>query len=285
MEGEILTIKITTLIENSLGENQSLQNEHGLSFFIDIEGNNCQKILFDTGQSNTFITNAQKLGVDLTTTDRVVLSHSHYDHTGGFVDFIKSYGSDFQLYVGPGFFTPKYANNNRIWKFLGNNFEQEDLEDRGIKIEHLYKETTELVKGVYVMTNFTQTNTFEKASSRFYIRNGNDYKRDFFTDEVVLVLEAKAGLIVLLGCSHPGVVNILEAVQNRLNKPLHCVMGGTHLVGASKERLDESIKYLQKLELPFLGLSHCTGDDAINRVQKEIEHFFLNTTGTTLVFE
>lgn len=285
MEGEILTIKITTLIENSLGENQGLQNEHGLSFFIDIGGSKGQKILYDTGQTGKFIANAHKLGVNLSTTDKVVLSHSHYDHTGGFVDFIKNYGSNFELYVGSGFFMPKYADDKGKWKFLGNNFDQKDLADKGIKVKELSEDTTELVQGVYIMKNFTQTNTFEKTSSRFYIHDGNNYKQDLFTDEVVLVLEAKAGLIVPLGCSHPGVINILETIQGRLNKPLHCVMGGTHLVGASKERLDKSIKYLRSLNLPFLSLSHCTGDVAVERIQKEIDHFFLNSTGTTLVFE
>ena len=280
-----MAIKITTLIENSLGQNHDLQNEHGLSFFIEIDGPNRQKILFDTGQSSKFISNAEKLDIDLSKTQKVVLSHSHYDHTGGLMSLVKTQKTSFDLYVGSGFFAPKYADDNGKWKFIGSNFDYEELKDKTINVQQLSNDMTILAPGVFAITNFPKTNSFEKASPRFFIHNGIEYERDYFKDEVTLVLESKAGLVVLLGCSHPGIVNILEAVQTRLNKPLYCVVGGTHLVGASEERLDESLKYLRNLKLPMLGLSHCTGDEALGRIQKEFPNSFLNNTGTILSFE
>src|SRR5690554_1649802 len=101
--------KITTLIENSLGDNLALQNEHGLSFFIETWGDTSSpsRILFDTGQSKNFIDNASLLNIDLTKTDKVVLSHGHYDHSGGFKDFVHAFGRSYQLFTGSGFFNPK----------------------------------------------------------------------------------------------------------------------------------------------------------------------------------
>ena len=99
----------------------------------------------------------------------------------------------------------------------------------------------------------------------------------------MIVLEVKAGLVVLLGCSHPGLVNIIEAVRTRFNKPIHCIIGGTHLVEADDLRLERTFQYLQGLNIPLLGLSHCTGEKATEYLAEE--RFFLNSTGDSISFE
>ena len=80
-----MSIQITTLMENSLGEHTGLKTEHGLSFLIETEGSS---VLFDLGQSGAFLHNAEKLCKDLSDVTHVVLSHGHYDHTGGFRPFV-----------------------------------------------------------------------------------------------------------------------------------------------------------------------------------------------------
>jgi 7,8-dihydropterin-6-yl-methyl-4-(beta-D-ribofuranosyl)aminobenzene 5'-phosphate synthase len=282
--------RITTLVENSLGENLALQNEHGLSFFIEIPCTRTGsregiRILFDTGQSRKFIYNAGLLNIDLAKTEKIVLSHGHYDHSGGFKDFVQTFGSAFELFVGDGFFAPKYANNNGAWEYLGNNFDRRYLEEKSINTTCLTSDTTEIAPGVYVVGNFPRISEFEKTNRRFYTYNGQNYEPDLFTDEVIIVLEVKAGLVVLLGCSHPGLINILETVRDRFNKPIHCIIGGTHLVEADDTRLERTLEYLRGLNLSLLGISHCTGQQATIRLKKAQNHFFVNSTGTNISFD
>ena len=282
--------RITTLVENSIGENLALQNEHGLSFFIEIScTQTCTqeniRILFDTGQSSKFIYNAGLLNIDLTKTEKIVLSHGHYDHSGGCRDFVQTFGSAFELFVGGGFFTPKYANNSGAWEYLGNNFDRRYLEEKSISTTCLTSDTVEIAPGVYVVGNFPRISEFEKANRRFYTYNGQNYEPDLFTDEVIIVLEVKAGLVVLLGCSHPGLINILETVRARFNKPIHCIIGGTHLVEADDTRLERTLEYLRGLNLSLLGISHCTGQHATIRLKEAQNHFFVNSTGTSISFD
>lgn len=100
-----MTVKITTLIENN-SDNPSLHSEHGLSFYIQVDNTN---IIFDTGQSGKFIENADKLNIDLKQTDYVILSHGHYDHSGGFISLIK------EILI--------YKNNGSILKSILSHFQ------------------------------------------------------------------------------------------------------------------------------------------------------------------
>lgn len=278
-----MATKITTLVENLLGEHLGLRNEHGLSFLIEIDTPRTQ-ILFDTGQSGNFIYNAGLLNINLAQTEKIVLSHGHYDHSGGLKAFVHSFGTNFELLVGNGFFAPKYGNNNGAWEYLGNNFDVEYLAKNKIQATIIKEDTKEIGPGVYVLTNFPRNCEFEKPNKGFYTFNGQNYGLDYFTDEVVIVLEVKAGLVVLLGCSHPGLVNILEAVRSRFNKPIHCLIGGTHLVEADDGRLERTFQYLRDLNPALIGISHCTGEKATEYLKRTEKRFFVNSTGTSIVF-
>ena len=113
-------LRITTLIENSAGEHLALRHEHGLSFFVEKDG---RAIVFDTGQSGAFIGNAARLKIDLSAPDYVVLSHGHYDHSGGLKSLAGVSGT-FGLIVGQGFFREKYGFRNGAQQFLGNDFDE-----------------------------------------------------------------------------------------------------------------------------------------------------------------
>ncbi|HHU50538.1 MAG TPA: MBL fold metallo-hydrolase [Firmicutes bacterium] len=284
-----MKVRITTLVENSLGENLALQNEHGLSFFIETSDlsrtSKCTRLLFDTGQSNRFIYNAGLLNIDLSKTEKIILSHGHYDHSGGLRDFVQTFGPTFELTVGTGFFTPKYAYNNGTWQYLGNNFDCRYLEKKSIGATFLSADTTEIAPGIYVVTNFPRTCPFEKPNQRYFTYNGRSYEQDSFTDELIIVLEVTAGLVVLLGCSHPGLINILETVRARFSKPIHCLIGGTHLVEADEVRLEQTLDFLRGLNLSMLGISHCTGERATLRLKEGQKNFFVNSTGTSLYFD
>ena len=144
-------MEITTLVENSQGEHTGLVVEHGLSFLIESE---TTSILFDTGQSDAFIRNAQKLQKDLSRVEHVVLSHGHYDHSGGFRSFVGHAGAgSFKLWTGEGFFTPKYGKFNSSYQYLGNDFG--GLRTRGffITAKQLTPKSCHLKLQIVVLTN------------------------------------------------------------------------------------------------------------------------------------
>ena len=271
-------IRITTLIENSIGEHLALRNEHGLSICIEMPGN---KILFDAGQSGDFIYNAHQLQIDLTDLECVVLSHGHYDHTGGLRDLL-NVTTGFELVTGRGFFREKYAERNGAHEYLGNNFTAEFLKKRNILYSELRELVRELVPGVFVVGFFPRVNIDEKINKRFKLLTHDGFTDDDFKDEVMIVVDTPLGLVAIMGCAHPGMRNMLDEVKSRFKKPVYAVLGGTHLVEASQEASDASIEYLIKNNIKIIGVSHCTGEKAGKLLENSSSGYFYNRTGSSL---
>ena len=274
-------LRITTLVENSSGEHHALVKEHGISFYIERDG---KKILFDTGQSDAFIRNAAQMGISLSDIQVVVLSHGHYDHSGGFRN-LSNICSSFHLYMGQGFFDEKYALRNQAYDFLGNNFDESFLKEQQISYSFVRKEVEEVLPGVFILSGFPRVHEDEKVNPRFFIRRGGRFQHDHFDDEILLSIDSPSGMVVLLGCSHPGMKNMLDAVKHRLARPIHAVLGGTHLVEAKGEGLERSLRYLDNPEIGIIGVSHCTGEEAMSRLKEENLCYFHNTTGSSLFFD
>lgn len=277
-----MTIKIVTLVENSMGENLSLKNEHGLSILIESDN---YKVLFDTGQSDKFLKNAGMLNIDMNDVTHVVLSHGHYDHSGGFRQLTGAIGNDFRLFVTPEFFNKKYAYKDRSWQYLGSNFDQSYLEKQNIEVCYMNGDVQQIAPNLFAVKNFEKVSGFEKINERFYVCSDGEYSIDDFSDEIALVIKSTKGLVVLLGCSHPGVVNILDTIVKRFEQPIYAVLGGTHLVDADQDRIDRTINYLKELNVPLLGISHCTGQRAVEDLLEQEIPFFVNSTGSSIVIE
>ncbi|MCT4686551.1 MBL fold metallo-hydrolase [Vallitalea sp.] len=278
-----MKLTITTLIENSKGKHLSLLNEHGISFLIEV---NNKKILFDTGQSGDFIENASTLGKDLKDIDMVILSHGHYDHTGGFRRFVENVTSDFKLYIHKNAFSRKYSFDNTHYKFSGNSFDKNFLEDNNVESHFVDEDILEIDKGIYITSNFDRVTSFEKINPRFYYENNDKYTLDNFDDEIMLALDTPEGLVVILGCSHPGVINMLKTLIKRTGKSINTIIGGTHLVRADEVRIRQTIEHLKAVGIKKLGISHCTGENAMNQMKQEFgDKYFHNTTGTVLFFD
>ena len=273
--------KITTLVENSQGEHLALRNEHGISFFVEKDGH---EILFDTGQSDAFIYNASQLKIDLSRVGHVVLSHGHYDHTGGF-RYLPELTTDFELTLGTGFFEEKYGYRNNSYEYLGNNFDEDFLKSHHISYEFVDTQRTEIVPGVYVITRFERANEDEVVNSRFRVRRDGDFVKDEFYDEVLLAVDTPKGMVVILGCAHPGMRNMLDTVKDLFDRPIFAVLGGTHLVEARGEALDHSIDYLQREEIEVIGVSHCTGEKMMEHLSTSNERYYHNRTGSSLIIE
>ncbi len=272
-------IRITTLIENSPGEHLALKNEHGISFCIEKDGH---KILFDTGQSDGFIQNAAKLKISLSDTEFVVLSHGHYDHSGGLVS-LAQITSGFELVTGKGFFIDKYAWMNNRYEYIGNNFDESFLDEKKIRWDELSGKTRELVPGVFVLGSFPRKHDDEIINPRFKQLTTGGFIPDSFNDEIMVVVDTPKGLIAVLGCSHPGMKNMLDEAKSRFNRNMYAVLGGTHLVEADAKGTDVSLSYLAGGEFEIIGVSHCTGSKAMNILEKNESRYFHNRTGSSLI--
>lgn len=274
-------LQITTLVENSPGEHKSLIHEHGLCFHIDRDG---ERLLFDTGQSDALVRNAAYLRIDLAQVRHVVLSHGHYDHSGGLRPLAAAVSS-FDVIVGRGFFAPKYAVAGPSCEYLGNDFDVAWLAASGIAATAVDEPVREVAPGVFAITDFPRIHPDEAVNPRFRLRLDGEFVPDTFADEVMLAIDTAPGLVVLLGCSHPGVKNMLDAAAERLGRSIHAVIGGTHLVEASPESLALTVDYLKKKAIRTIGVSHCTGGAAMECLRGFGDSYFHNRTGTALVVD
>lgn len=288
-----MELQITTLIENMPDDAQMLVCEHGLSLYIEFAG---KKILFDTGQTGDFLRNAGKLGKQVADVDDIIISHGHYDHSGGVVRLLEALREEMvqkpddeskaakviPMYVGEEFFHKKYKHlSDGSYRFNGNSFAEEDLPKDKVMLHKVAADVTYLDVNIMLFKNFQRVTDFEKCNLKFVVeREALPYEPDDFRDELALVLRTSKGLVVVVGCSHVGIVNILKTITERTGEQIYSVLGGTHLVEADEERLDKTMKELRNMGLSQIAVSHCTGEPGMERVAQEFgADFVKNNTG------
>jgi len=278
-----MSLKITTLIENMPDDKGKLVYEHGFSALVEVDG---IKILFDTGQTGDFLKNADVMDVDLSELDAVVLSHGHYDHTGGVPKLLSGLKKRTPFYIGREFFCPKYKLlEDGTYKYNGNPFRKEELlaEDHLAEVRFVSENVTELFENVYLFKNFKRITEYETVNPKFFVRKEQGYEQDFFIDEIALGIRSKEGLVLIVGCSHVGIVNILEHIKKETNLTVAAVLGGTHLVEADERRLEQTAEALKQYGVKLVAVSHCTGEAGMKLLQQEFgEGFVRNNTGNIL---
>lgn len=251
-------LQLTALMDDTPPKNKTLIAEHGLSYYVEYGH---LRFLFDCGPGPNFMKNARRLGIDLKDLDGVILSHSHYDHAGGYRDLIESGIESKILCTGPAFFESKYACKGISYANLSCGFDPGFLQAHGICHREI-SDCVSIAPGVWLISGFPRIHDFETIPERFVRRRNGQFIADNFPDEVCMALEVGGGLAVLVGCSHPGILNMLTHIQTLLGKPIRAVFGGTHLVEADEARIQTTIDALQQMGLDILGLSHCSGEAA-----------------------
>ena len=276
-------MRITTLIEDLAGDNKKLKCEHGLSFLIEVGK---EKILFDTGETDKFIWNAESLNIDLKRVNKVILSHAHHDHCNGVRKLLAHYDIAPKFYVSEHFLKDgnKYrcTEEGKAHKYVGADFDEEFLSNRRIEIEYVNENVTKISDDVYLFANFDRNIDFEKNNHSLRVKKGNEYIIDKFEDEIVVGLDTKKGLLLLLGCSHPGITNIIETIVKRTSKKTYGIVGGTHLIEAGERRIKKTMQYLKNMDTKILGFSHCTDEIAEKMFEEEFEQFYANRTGSVI---
>lgn len=275
----IKRLKITTLVDNYALFGSRFWAEHGLSFLIEADG---EKILFDTGQSSEVIAhNLEKINEDLNGLNYIVLSHGHYDHTGGLEEIARR-TDDANVFAHPNIFDEKYVKRDEKYVPIGIPFDVGELKD-GFKF-HLKEEGTEIIKGVSTTGQVPRITTFEYVPKRFYIKKDDKYISDGILDDLALILSTQNGIMVILGCTHSGIVNTLSHIREITGKKdILGLIGGVHLWSAKEEQLQKTAKALKGFNLRLIGLSHCSGLNAFLYFSRVFgEKVFLNSAGSVI---
>jgi len=277
-EEKLMELKITTLIENNSDDKRQLLYEHGLSLYIETDGKN---ILFDTGESGDFIKNAKYLNKNLSKLDYCIISHGHYDHSGGFEKLVSEVDEFPPLIVGEEFFKPKYKKvDTPGYKFNGNSFDEGFIVKKQISLRKVKQDMIYLTDNIIVFHHFFRYTEYEKRNNRFFIKENTEYSPDNFDDEISMGIKTEKGLVVIVGCSHAGIVNILKTISERIDIPIYAVIGGTHLIEADEVRMKKTIDAFKKMKIQLVAVSHCTGEEGIRLISQEMkEQFLFNNTG------
>ena len=260
-------MKITVLTDDKV-QKRGFLAEHGLSLFIEYKDYN---ILFDTGQSDVYIRNAKALQLDLNKTDCIVLSHGHYDHCGG-IEYLPSLKKKPKIYLQKSSFQKKYAINlDGTYREIGIPWSQE-VHNRFSDKLMFSDEITTINSEISLYGKIPSTFGFEDVPKGFFIKNGSAMFADIFEDEQMLVYDTESGLVVFLGCSHPGIINSLKyAVRQYPNKKIHTLVAGMHLNFVSPLRLEMTIQTMLDMDIQNILPLHCTGIHAINEMKRFLD--------------
>ncbi|UBM42418.1 MBL fold metallo-hydrolase [Hafnia paralvei] len=251
-----MSLNITVLLENK-NRHPQLDGGVGLSLLLD-DGE--QRILFDTGQDQRFCDNAHRLGIDLGTLTRVVLSHGHYDHFGGLPYLIPHTPYKPEVICHPDVFLTRYAG-----KFVGS---------RAIRLKKISPENSETAlkthfpfrlsrHPVSIGSRFIFAGEIERSNkhkSFGLIENEDGFTTDYVKDDSCLIWQGSQGLIIIVGCSHSGICDIIRYAKHITGiDKVSAVIGGLHLRSAGIREMLSTRRYFQAQNIDLIYGCHCTG--------------------------
>jgi len=271
--------KITILCENSVGVPFGAVGEHGFACFIETDSGN---YLFDTGQGLGIIQNATVLKKDLTSLGAIMISHGHYDHVGGVPQVLQHCGR-VPVYAHPEIFVERFWGEKRL--FIGIPYRRSYLESLGADFR-FSRELVEVAPEIYLTGEIPRQTAFEVGDAGMVAvyDDGSEKRPDPLNDDYSLVVKTAKGLVVILGCAHAGIVNILDYVKEKFpGEKIFSVLGGTHMGFSDESQFDETLKVIDRYEIEKLGASHCTGLEKSAQLYARMpERFFFACVGASL---
>ena len=256
-----------TVICDNHAKNELL-SEHGLSFYILADG---LTILFDTGSGETLLPNAMKLGIDLAKCSHLVLSHGHYDHSGGVAQVLAK-NTYCSVIAHPFILSDRYSRHaDRPVKRIGMPVNERAVLQQLDPVRLHCSPVASCISDYIGITGFIpRTHVFEDTGGPFYLDETGQFA-DLIPDDQALWINTPQGLVIILGCCHSGMSNTVDYIRH-LNDGASVagIIGGLHLLHASAERLEQTIIYLKKLKPQFIYAGHCTGDDVIVMLREHL---------------
>ena len=258
------SLEILTLVEDSVQMHGSLLGEHGLSFLLtaETEGHVIRGLL-DVGQTPEVLShNMRSLGISPASIDFLVLSHCHYDHTGGVARFVKSTGKkNFPVIAHPGLFRTHFTVDPLpVSKGLQAGDSREEIEAAGGKF-FLSSDPFPLASGLTTSGEIPRETDFEGPGKRFFtLSEGRVCQDEMADDMAVFALVKGKGVVVVAGCSHSGIVNILKRAHSLFpGEPIAGIAGGLHLINGTEEKMEKTLDGLKEFEPGWVAAGHCTG--------------------------
>lgn len=253
-------MEITILIDNNK-EDVTYRTEHGLSILIEEDN---YSILFDTGKTDAFIQNAIKLGKNLKEVDYVVLSHGHYDHTGGLEAFLVL-NKQAKVILKKEALQIKWSKSQGIDRNIG--IPAGINKDRFIFVD----EVIELFEDFWILPHISRPKDQKYTDSYLFVEHNGSLLPDTFTDELFAVATKNNELIIFTGCAHNGVEHMINTAINHTNISIvNHIIGGTHLNRASITQVENTIKALEQFEIKNASFNHCSGIHNIPRMDEQL---------------
>lgn len=254
-------------LSDNISLNEKFLHEHGLSIYIEI---NNIKVLFDTGASSIFSNNALKLNIKLKDVDYLIISHGHYDHGGGLNTFL-NINTKAKIFFQKNAFNDFYSSQeNNTTKYIGldksliNN-------DRLILIDNEFKINEYLM----LFSKVSEKKLYPSGNKHLFVFKNSELIEDDFLHEQYLIIQERDKVILISGCSHKGIINIINECINTYNLKIDYVIGGFHLYSNSKS-ISEDISIIEEYASELLKndivyyTCHCTGDKAFQILKKKM---------------
>lgn len=257
-------VRVTLVVDNQA--EGDLIPEHGLSMWIETDG---KRILFDTGQGTVFDNNTRVLGIDVENTDALVISHGHYDHTGGIEQVLQRSPATMEVYCHSEVVKPRYSiRNGEAVPIQMPRPCMAALDKLSRQFLHWAPQPMMLSETVGITGPIPRITDYEDVGGPFFL-DQEGVRPDPVNDDMALWIQTEKGIVVCVGCCHSGIVNTLEYVKHlSLGKRIRAVIGGFHLVNASPRRMEKTISALKEIAPDVLVPCHCTGDDAFDDIQR-----------------
>ena len=254
-------LSLTVLVDNATLTDHDFCGEAGLSFLLDTAG---KKILFDTGLSGLFLSNAEKMGIFLGDLDTIVLSHGHIDHTGGLAALARHLVHATpegrqrrvpELIAHPRCFWPKEKEGRKNGSAVS---EEEVKKQFPVKLS---AKPVWITDDLVFLGEIPRRFAFEQGDpgKRMIYRPDGNSEPDYLLDDTALAFRSPKGLVIITGCSHAGICNIMEYAREVCGeRTIIDIIGGLHLISPDPKRLAKTGKYLNRLHLNALHACHCT---------------------------
>lgn len=259
-------IDIVCVVDNNAA-GRGLLAEHGLSMWITLDSSH---VLFDTGQGLALPINIRQLRVPLERADAIVLSHGHYDHTGG-LEHALAEAPDARVYCHPEALSLKYSmRSGARARYIGMADGTRAALTARPRLSVPCTAPTEVISGLIATGPIPRQVDFESGNGHFF-RDAHATAIDPLTDDQALFCDTAEGVVVLLGCTHAGIINTLTYIDQLTGgRPIAAIIGGMHLHEATPERVRLTVRALNEMGVKYVAPAHCTGWDAC----VELSHAF-----------